>query len=319
LRARTGRLIYPPPASGSSCEVSLLPTVSRAAISPGFAGSPILHVGFDRAAIPAGTPFPAFNPTGIVDTGVTLTNAYVRDLLACMIEKFPNLSLTTLPPALTNTPALSGARWTGVTLTLGPLAVAGTMTLAIAGTPGGTGGVIPKAITLTFALTGNVSVGIFAPALRVGLTFTLPIAFDLNGLASITALRLSGVPLITVFTFGLGFPLALALVLAGIALASPMAVVGIAPILWLGFAALGLVVGVLPFVIVGIIGGLLGRAVGQVLGGFHRVLESTPAIPSGIFEAFGRLVPTTMVVDDLVATGVLQTPTSPWAVLPLLV
>lgn len=74
----------------------------------------------------------------------------------------------------------------------------------------------------------------------------------------------------------------------------------------------------IPFIVTGIVGGLLATNIGQVLGGLHRALESPAALPPGIFEAFGKLVPTTMVVDDLEAGGVLETPTSPWAVLPLL-
>ena len=46
-------------------------------------------------------------------------------------------------------------------------------------------------------------------------------------------------------------------------------------------------------------------------------LRSPAAIPFGIFEAFGKLVPAKITLDDLVATGTLATPVSPWGLLPL--
>ena len=327
LKARTGRLIFPVPAAGSSCDVGALPTDGKARIFLA-AGSPVLQIGLDRLPIPPppspGSTFLPFTPTATVDTGVLLTNIFVRDLLACLIEKFPNLSLPLLPPTLspatTVTPVT--ATWTGVTLTVGPLAFTGTMTLTIAGTPAGPGlPPSPKSITLAFALGAAVGAPlVIFPALTATLAFALPIAFDLNELASITSLRLTTpvppVPPPPTFTFGMGAGLIVVFVALAIGLLLPAFAVPF-PIAWPGFAFLAAFVLAFPFIVTGIVGGLLATNVAQVLGGAHRLLKSPAALPPGIFEAFGNLVPTTMVVDDLDAAGVLRTPSSPWAVLPL--
>jgi hypothetical protein len=318
LKARTGRLIFPVSAAGSSCDVMALPTVGKARITV-VAGSPVLQIGLDRVAIPPPSPFPTFTPTAAVDTGIALTNIFVRDLLACLIEKFPNLTLPVLPPTLsaatTVTPVT--ATWAGVTLTVGPLALTGTMTLTIAGTPAGPGlPPAPKAITLAFALGAATGAPlIVGPALTAALTATLPIAFDLNELASITSLRLTA-PVTATFGLGLGAGVIVVFVVLAVLLLMPAFAVPF-PIVWPGFAGIAAFVLAIPFIVTGIVGGLLGTNVAQILGGAQRLLKSPAALPSGLFEAFGNLVPTTMVVDDLDAAGVLQTPTSPWAVLPL--
>jgi len=64
------------------------------------------------------------------------------------------------------------------------------------------------------------------------------------------------------------------------------------------------------------IGRVLFNHIDQVLAPL-RLLQSPAAVPPGIFEAFGDLVPTTLVLDDLYVAGVLRTPTAPWTVLPL--
>ena len=318
LRARTGRLIFPVPAAGSSCDVLALPTVGKVRITVA-GGSPVLQIGLDRVAIPPPSPFPAFTPTATVDTGVMLTNIFVRDLLACLIEKFPNLSLPVLPPILspagTVTPVT--ATWGGVTLTVGPLAFTGTMTLTIAGTPAGPGlPPAPKAITLAFALGAATGAPlVVGPALTAALTLVLPIAFDLNELASITSLRQTAAAAST-FSLSMGAGLIIVFIVLAAGFLLPAFAVPF-PIVWPGFAFIAAFIIGFPFILTGIVGGLLATNVAQVLGGLHRLLKSPAAVPPEVFEAFGNLVPTTMVVDDLDAAGVLRTPTSPWAVLPL--
>ena len=339
LRARTGRLVFPPAPAGSPCGISLRAVDGRARLGAGSSG-PVLQVGFDRTPTPPGTPFPSppFGgpPPGSPgpDTMVTLTNEFVRDLLACMIEKFPNLSLptpVTFTPPIPTTPVPPNspvtpwtATWAGVTLTVGSLAFTGTMTLSIAGTPGSTPPV-SKTISLGFALAAAVGaspvipligVPLFpGPALTVALTFTLPIIFDLNGLASITALRLAA-PATTTFAFALGGGFITALIFLGVLVAAGI-LVGPFSVTWPGLIAIGLLIVAVPLIVTSIVGGLLGNGINQVLGGLHHVLESAPGIPPGIFEAFGEFVPLTVFVDDLVSLGNLRTPTSPWAVLPL--
>jgi hypothetical protein len=370
LRARTGRLIFPapvtfpPPAPPPSCDVLALPTAGKARIIVAPNGSPILQIGTKRTALvpPPSTvdSFPAFNPAGIVDTGLTVTNTFVLALLECLVEKFPNLSLPTPATLLTAAPPLT-ATWTGATLTIGPFAFTGTLTLTIAGTPGGTATPTPKTITLAFGPATIALPLITVPAIPIatifGFTpfsfgpipvaptvtvgFTAPISFDLNGVASITGLRPTAAATPT-FTLGLGgvigaltgaaAPFAIALVVAGIIvgaiLGHPIGGIlgsiagalvgaiagGVASLVFLAVTALATAVLLLA---TGIVGDLLGVTESQVLGGLQRLLESPPALPPGIFEAFGELVPTSVVLDDLIAGGVLRTPTSAWAVIPM--
>ena len=53
----------------------------------------------------------------------------------------------------------------------------------------------------------------------------------------------------------------------------------------------------------------------EPLGGPDVIFRRQGTYP-GVFEAFGKLVPVTVSVDDLSAHSVLQTPTAPWALLP---
>jgi hypothetical protein len=288
LRARTGRLIYPPPPPGSPFEISLRPADCRARLTVGPGGSPILQVGFDRASIPPGTPFPPapVGPVGIltIDTGVNLTNGFVLGLLASIIEKFPNLSLPTPAVLATAAPPLT-ATWTGATLTVGPLAFTGTLTLTIAGTPSGTGTPTPKTVTLAFGPV-TVPLPVTVPAIPIatifGFTpfsfgpilviptvtagFTAPISFDLNGVASITGLR----PTAAVTpTFALGLaPLIAALRIAAVPFA-----------LFLFFAGLG-------------VGFLLGSGIGGILGGIAGALVGViaGAVVALVFLAVTALV-----------------------------
>jgi hypothetical protein len=191
------------------------------------------------------------------------------------------------------------------------------MTLSITGTPAGPGlPPSPKAIALGFALAAATGAPlVVGTALTATLAFALSIAFDLNELASITSLRLTAPPTPTFsLSMGAGLIAVFAVLAAGFllpAFAIPF------PIVWPGFAVIAAFIIAFPFIVTGIVGGLIATNLAQVLGGVHRLLKSPAALPPGIFEAFGNLVPTTMVVDDLDAAGVLRTPTSPWAVLPL--
>ena len=80
---------------------------------------------------------------------------------------------------------------------------------------------------------------------------------------------------------------------------------------------LGVLLGLIPLLIIFVERQL--RAVADTVFNAVRALTSPVAIPPGFFEAFGRMVPTSVVVDDLVAQGVLATPTSPWALMPITV
>ena len=303
LKTRTGRLIYPTPAASASCDVRALPTAGKARLVFNANESLVLQVGFHRTNILATDAFPAFAPTASIDTRVTLTNSYVRDLLVCLLEKFPHLALPPGPPALAEDPPR--ATWDPVTLNIGPLALRGTLTLLIDGKPD-----VSKVIKLTFDLRHDD----FWWAIH--LNFTLPIAFDLNQLASLTALRLSGPIVETTFDFGLALGITLTLAAAGAVVALIAVSFGPVAVLQPGFVAIGALIALVPHFVAWGIGSLLRNALQQVFGPVH-LLESPAALPSGILDAFGTLIPTKLEIDDLVADCVLETPTSPWAVLPL--
>lgn len=321
LRARTGRLMFPPPGAGipapppgapppppgppTSCEVLALPTDAKARLIVS-GGSIVLQVGFHRTAIHPSDRFLPFTPTGLIDTRVELSNGFVQRLLGCLLERMPNLTLLPPAPTRSNVGTTFSLRWSSVTLNLGPFALKGTLDLIIAGPRAGPGlPPIPKAISLVFNL--DESIGWAGPALDIRVNFSLPISFDLNSVASITSLRLAGVPSMLTFNFQAGSAL-IALLVIGAALMTVLPGVKI-----LGLA---LLVVTIPFIVIQIISRLLSNTIDTVLAG-ARLLESPAALPPGILEAFGKLVPTTMVVDDLVAHGVLQTPTSPWSLLPI--
>ena len=315
LKARTGRLIFPTPGAGSSCDVRALPTAGKTRLAVAADGSIVLQVGFDRLPIAATDTFSAFTPTGIVDTGVAVSNFFVRDLLACLLERAPNLTLLSGAPALVNTPPAVTATWPAVTLTLGPFAFSGSLVLTIAGTPGAPGPASPKAVRLDFALADTFSWGIVGQVLSVSFGIRLPIAFDLNNLAALTALRLTARPVRLAFSFGAGSGLTAWLVVMAV-LIGATAFVGPVPIIAPFLIAGAALVGILPHVVLAMIGRVLFNHIDQVLAPL-RLLQSPAAVPSGIFEAFGDLVATTLVLDDLYGSGVLRTPTTPWTVLPL--
>jgi len=318
LSARTGRLIYPPPGAGlpalapgstppsPSCEVLALPTDAKARLSIAADGSIVLQIGFKRTAIGRNENFVAFVPTALRDTRVEVSNGFVQGLLGCLLEKMPNLELLPGAPVRSNVGTTFSMRWNSVALNLGPLTLRGTLDLIIAGPTAGPGlPPTPKAISLVFDLVENI--GWAGPALDIRLNFSLPIAFDLNNVASITSLRLSGVPAMITFTFQAGTALIALLIIAA----------GLITFLGSPVPGLALLTVTIPFIVIQIFSRLLSNTIDQVLAG-ARLLESPAALPPGIFEAFGTLVPTTMIVDDLIALGVLQTPASPWSLLPLL-
>jgi len=74
------------------------------------------------------------------------------------------------------------------------------------------------------------------------------------------------------------------------------------------FVGLSVLQGIAESLIGSVVNTLLSRA---------RSLTSPVAVPPGIFEAFGPLVPSSLTVDDLVATGTLATPTAPWTLSPI--
>jgi hypothetical protein len=297
LLARTGRLVFAPPGAGASCDVRALPTDAKTRLTIAADGSLILQVGFDRLAIAAGDPFPAFAPSTTLDANVTISNAFLRDLLCCLLEKLPNLALPPGSPAIVTSGTSNCCRWTGITLNLGVLALRGNLDACIDGAAGA-----PKTLSLNFDLRQTVSAPFVGEAVVVRIQFTLPIAVDLNDLTALTSLRLSAAPTVPTFEVRAGGGLTAWLV--GLGLGSFFV------------PGLGVLITIAPHVILGIVSGFLRNTLDLILSQ-ARLLQSPAAIPFGVLDAFGKFVPAAVTIDDLSSPGVLATPSSPWAVLPL--
>lgn len=299
LVARTGRLVYPPAAAGASCDRAALPTAAKVRLISVASGSQglALQVGFNRVDIPETDTFPAFSPTALLDTSVTISNEFLLDLLCCLLQKLPNLSLPSGAPSLPTPPPLC-CRWDGVALNLGVLTLKGTLDLCIEDDAG------EKKVTLSFDLTQTIAnvPAVAYDILFANLRFKLTVAFDLSSIASITALRLSAPPANLQFDLrpGGGLIAALNFAIAGM---------GLLP-------GLGALIQWGPPLIIEMSRQFLLNTVDQVLTP-ARLLESPAAIPPGIFDAFGTLVPASLTIDDLNLSGVLDTPTSPWSLLPI--
>ena len=174
---------------------------------------------------------------------------------------------------------------------------------------------LPEGGEARFRARGHVFVG-YCRASPFGELWNPPaIAFDLNNLAALTALRLTAPPVRLAFSFGAGSGLTAWLVVMAV-LIGATAFVGPVPIIAPFLIAGAALVGILPHVVLAMIGRVLFNHIDQVLAPL-RLLQSPAAVPPGVFEAFGDLVPTTLVLDDLYVAGVLRTPTAPWTVLPL--
>jgi hypothetical protein len=292
LLAETGRLIYPPAGAGASCDVIALPTAGDAQLAVAGDGSFVLQVALNRAGTGDIPGFPAFSPMGITDCNLLVGNTFLLELLCCLVERLPAFTLAS--PAMTSTTDVAGTahlsccNFNVATLDLGLVALVGGISVCIDGMAGST-----KTFTLIGAFTQAT------PAIGISVGFTLPIAFDLDDLASLANLRVVGPPTAAVSVTPNG-GLVVALGLASFFLVGPA--IGAAAIILL-FAACGLATS------------LLTNAINTVLRQ-ASLLRSPVSVPPGIFEAFGRLAPVTVMVDDLTAHGVLHTPTSPWALLP---
>jgi hypothetical protein len=299
LTARSGRLILsepiptsPSPVPLPPCEVALLPTAAMARLDP-LASSPILQVGFFRPGFStAPFPFHDFAPSGAADVEIKIGNDFLRDLLCCLVEKLPNLTFHG-----PSTPAVTLDRnccnWSGVTLELWPVVLSGTLSLCIVGASGS--GTPPKTIELAGDFLQDNSFG------RIGVKFNLMLELQLSDVAAITGLRL-GSATVDPFCAINGLVWALLIGAGTVSLLVPgMLVLLIAlPLIFTAFVTQQLR---------GVIDTLLSRA---------HALTSPVAVPTAIFEAFGRFVPVSMKIDDLTATGVLATPTSLWGLRPIL-
>ncbi|HEX7176774.1 MAG TPA: hypothetical protein VF240_16030 [Pyrinomonadaceae bacterium] len=296
LLAATGRLIYPPAGAGASCDVQVLPTVADASLAVA-GGAYVLQIGFRRPSSTDIATLPPFAPAGIADSTLLVGNRFLLELLCCLVQRLPGF---TFPVAASNaTTDVTGAshlmccNLNGATVNLGPVALNGGLSVCIDGSSGS-----PKSITLVGGFGQGAPVGSL-PLATIDVRFTLPLTFDLDDVASLANLRVSGSPAVSVAVSPNPW-LVFIIAIGGLLLIGP-AVAVVANALLLASCIMA--------------SRLLDSAVRTVLGAASLV-RSPVSIPPGVFEAFGKLVPVTVTIDDLTAHSVLQTPTSPWAVLP---
>jgi hypothetical protein len=323
LLAETGRLTFPTPGAGASCDVKVLPTGADAQLVASATGAYVLQVGFKRATSTDIPTFPAVGP-GAVECTVLVGNSLILEMLCCLVERLPAFALPVA--AATSTIDVAGGthlrccNFTGVTATFAGITIGGGgISVCVNGTLGR-----PKTFSIVGSFTQGVPttlpiVGTIA-TIRVG--FTLPVMFDLEDASAIANLRFTGAPAVAVTVS----PNIAALAAAALIIA----LLGLIGFTFGGGGFFGAIIGAIfglltPIALVIVIfllviacdaaNYLIGNAVRTVLGG-ASLLRSPVAIPPGLFEAFGRLAPATVTVDDLTANGVLHTPTSPWALLP---
>ena len=326
LAAETGRLLFPPPGTGASCDVRFLPTSADASLVWS-TDSYLLQVAFKRAGSTDITTLPSFTPASLIDVNVLVGNSFVLSLMCCLVERLPAFSLpspsATSTVDVANNPHTLCCNFTGVTANFAGFAIGGGgLSVCIDGPVDGSKTLslvgrfnqnVPNVIPIVSAIIPNIA--------AVSIDFTLPLGFDLDDASSIANLRVSGAPTVAVaVTPSASIALLLIVVMALIALVS-FAVGGgligaiLAGIsLLLGPVAAAIVILLLYFAC-GAANYLLDNATRTLLSGASLV-RSPIAVPPGMFEAFGRFSPVTVEIDDLEASGVLHTPTSPWALLP---
>lgn len=333
LLAETGRLLYPAPGPGASCDVLALPTTGEARLIPTPSNGFELQVGVSRVnGVGDILAFPAADPT--TEVRLMVGNTFLLSVLCCLVEKLPNFALPVA--ATTSTTDIAGighlacCNFTRVTAAFGPLAIGGATTdglsVCIDGAVGG-----PK----TFSIVGSFAQtvpnvvpllsGVFPTIASISVRFTLPVAIDLDDTAALANLRIFGTPpaaTVTVAPTGglFGLLLAFILIVVAGALAIAFAVGWLAapivlPIVTFLPAVAAAIVLTLVFLVCGAVNFVLRNAVRMVLSG-ASLLKSPVTIPPGLLEAFGRISPARVTIDDLEAISVMHTPTSVWGLLP---
>lgn len=325
LLAQTGRLTYPAPGAGASCDTRVLPTSADATLKVATDGSYVLQIGFRRAGSADISSFPPV--TSPIECEVLVGNSFLLGLLCCLIERLPAFNLPVA--ATTGTVDVAGGthirccNFTDVTANLGGIVIGGGgLSVCIDGASGGS-----KSLSLVgrFAQTIGLSIPLFGITANLGsiaitADFTLPLAFDFDDAASIANLHPIGTPSIVasvtpnmtgaaILVFILAILVPIAAVLSGL----------LAPLGALLGAVMASVVVLIVLMLVqvacAVATRLLRNAVRVLLSG-ASLLRSPIAVPPGLFEAFGRFAPAKVTIDDLKATGVLHTPTSVWGLLP---
>jgi hypothetical protein len=290
---RTGRLVGPQNATNASCEIVSLAEHGRARLFVAPDGALALQLGFSHAAPAAPHSFPEFAPSGQLDVALNVDNAFLIQILGCVLEKLPNIAMSGGPR-----PEVKGVEtWYSwdVVVNLGVVALKGTMALILRNENG------TKSLNIAFDLTQAIRIdGIVGDAITIHVAFWVPLALDLNDLTSLVGLR-TGMPQDVTTTVTLSWTAKAALAALGLVMGTP---------------GLAICVGLVPTWIIAIAEHLLANTVDLVLTPL-KALQSPAVIPAGALEAFGRLVPAELTLDDLVVRGVLRTPTNPVSASPL--
>lgn len=323
LLAETGRLLYPEASTGASCDARALPSIADVTLFPAANNGMSLHMGFGRSG---STDFPTLPPppTGAVEAQVRVGNNFLLGLLSCLIERLPNFAFP-FGGTFATTDIAGGAHtqcvnFEYVTAHFGPFSVGGSQGEGISICMDGSG-----QSEKTFSIVGKFreSVSVSAPifsSITIGylsISFTLPVKFDFDDAATLGNLALRDRPTVDAKitpSYSILF-IILALVLIAVAI---LGVTGN----WIGAAVLAImsplaavIVTLVIVVALGLVSFFLKKAVLATLSG-AALLRSPSALPPGILEAFGRLSPASMTIDDLEANGVMHTPTAPWGLLP---
>ncbi|THD37249.1 MAG: hypothetical protein E7773_04225 [Sphingomonas sp.] len=327
LVAETGRVIFPAHDGTTSCDVGALPSSAHATLTASAANGYNLQVAFLRpgstGTIETQVPNPNVGTTGC---HVLIGNAFVLDLLVCLVEQLPAFVLpkkgviqTTPHHDVRDQPHRNCVNFTGVTASFGAFALGGGPTDGISVCIDG-----QDNEAKTFSLVGKFVQDIPNPVpflnsavssiLKLSAEFVLPVTFDLDDVAALSNLRVieDKDPLFVDASVSPSWALIAAILVFG-------ALSGVLAFL---FASAAIVIVVLDLLVVmaiylvcGVLSYFLSNAVPTVLAGASLV-KSPVAVPPGVFEAFGKLSPVTVKVDDLTSFGVLHTPVSPWALLP---
>jgi hypothetical protein len=298
----TGRLIFPNADDSASCEARSLPAVGDVNLQVAADGTFALQLGFARVGstdIPA---LPASLPVGNVDVTLLVGNRFLLGLLGCLVEQLPAFTLP-VAAAITNTdikgqPHLLCCNFTGATVDFNLIALNGGVSICIDETTDGA-----KDVTFVGHFAQDTAIA------NIIVDFNLPLAFDLNDAAALTNLRVLGSPNVTVDVSANGWLLAFLIALG---------VVGILTVIFGGGGAIvviSLVAVITLLVVCSTAQDLLNNSVRTILRE-AALVQSPASIPPGVFDAFGKIVPVSVHLDDLTARSVLRTPTDPWALLP---
>lgn len=304
LVGRTGRLVFPAPVplpdSTVPCDVGALPVFARTRTQVALDSTPLLlQIGFSREMPAAPLIWPNVSLTDDVDAQLDIGTAFLRDLLCCLVERLPKLTLPTPATAASGaTPdcpaAVESCSWTGVILDLWPVTLTGSLSLCI--------NTVPDSTTKSLTVHGNFSETSLSDLVRITADFTLTLDVELNAKSQLTALRPANLPgALQVNVTAAPGPLLVGLMAAA-------AGSFIVPLIPAAIPAVAVILGFIEAQITNILRALVSGS---------QQIASPPALPGGLTDAFGEFVPAGLTIDDFTAGGVLQTPITPWTLTPV--